>query len=275
MRKNFKSSFLCFIIIGFSLFMIGVNLPKPIYAYADCCNDGSCSMNEKDNDPQTNCARYSGKCSNQYQDKHWCSGPDYSDGGGGGVSTCTGKCAKTGSSIPRLENEREDCTRHGNKSDCDNHGGYGCRWSEQCTPPPPPPCNPNNWGGWNACSVSCGGGTQTRTNACGTTQSQACNTQACPIPPTATPIPPTATPIPPTATPIPPTAAPTSNPCPRKSQGDANCDGKVDGIDYSLWLNNQCNPGVGQTCANLKADFNADGKVNDDDYKIWFTNRGS
>jgi len=40
-------------------------------------------------------------------------------------------------------------------------------------------CNPNNWGGWSACSASCGGGTQCRTNECGTSQCQACNTQPC------------------------------------------------------------------------------------------------
>jgi len=78
---------------------------------------------------------------------------------------------------------------------------------------------------------------------------------------------------PPTSTPVLPTL--TSVPCTRKAQGDANCDGKVDGIDYSLWLNNQCNPGANQTCANLKADFNSDGKVNDDDYNLWFTNRNT
>ncbi|MCA9380684.1 hypothetical protein KC678_00270 [Candidatus Dojkabacteria bacterium] len=55
-------------------------------------------------------------------------------------------------------------------------------WSCYCVPDssctvsnpgtPPPGCDPNAWG---ACSVSCGGGTQT--NACGDTR--ACNTQSC------------------------------------------------------------------------------------------------
>ncbi len=35
-------------------------------------------------------------------------------------------------------------------------------------------CDPNDWGVWGACSASCGPGTQTRTNACGTGQTQAC-----------------------------------------------------------------------------------------------------
>lgn len=59
--------------------------------------------------------------------------------------------------------------------------------------PPPPPVN-GDWSGWSGCSVSCGGGTQTRscTNpspanggaSCGGSSTQSCNTQACP--PTAT-----------------------------------------------------------------------------------------
>ena len=42
-----------------------------------------------------------------------------------------------------------------------------------------PTCDVNSWGAWGACSATCGGGVQTRTNACGTPQSQACNTQSC------------------------------------------------------------------------------------------------
>jgi hypothetical protein len=50
--------------------------------------------------------------------------------------------------------------------------------------------------------------------------------------------------------------------------GDANNDGKVDGIDYIFWLNN-----YGRTGANA-ADFNQDLKVDGIDYVIWFNNYG-
>jgi hypothetical protein len=71
-----------------------------------------------------------------------------------------------------------------------------------------------------------------------------------------------------------PTFTPTptlTSACAKKTLGDANCDEKIDGIDYSMWLNRQCNSGC--MAENLKADFNLDNKVNDDDYSIWFNNR--
>ena len=42
-----------------------------------------------------------------------------------------------------------------------------------------PTCDANAWGAWSACSAVCGGGSQSRTNACGTQQWQTCNTQSC------------------------------------------------------------------------------------------------
>lgn len=65
-------------------------------------------------------------------------------------------------------------------------------------PPAPVDCEVSNWSAWNQCNKICGGGTQTRTRsvttesanggrACpGVTESQSCNTQACPPPPAPT-----------------------------------------------------------------------------------------
>lgn len=77
-----------------------------------------------------------------------------------------------------------------------------------------------------------------------------------------------------TATPPSPTITPVAS-CPKKSQGDANCDGVVDGIDYSIWLSTQCRPSVSQKCADNQADFNKDGNIDDNDYKIWFAGRSN
>ena len=44
-----------------------------------------------------------------------------------------------------------------------------------------PICNPS-WSAWSNCSLTCGNGTQTRTDGCGTTQTQICNPQSCNLP---------------------------------------------------------------------------------------------
>jgi hypothetical protein len=53
-------------------------------------------------------------------------------------------------------------------------------------------------------------------------------------------------------------------------QGDANNDGKVDGIDYVVWLNNYDTNQTGPS----KGDFNNDTKVDGIDYIIWLNNYG-
>ncbi len=61
--------------------------------------------------------------------------------------------------------------------------------------------------------------------------------------------------------------------CNSKTKGDANCDGTVDLIDYSVWLNHQCNKqAAGAACTDLRGDFNGDGSVDDADLQIWKNN---
>jgi len=69
---------------------------------------------------------------------------------------------------------------------------------------------------------------------------------------------------------IAPTSAPTATPavpCPFKSQGDANCDGKIDnGEDYNIWKYEF----TGKT-NQRQADFDHNGRVNLVDFEIWRT----
>ena len=52
--------------------------------------------------------------------------------------------------------------------------------------------------------------------------------------------------------------------------GDANGDGKVDGIDYITWVTNYNTNVTGSS----KGDFNSSGKVDGQDYIIWLSNYG-
>lgn len=75
-----------------------------------------------------------------------------------------------------------------------------------------------------------------------------------------TPVPATGTPVPTGTSPQPtPTLSPTCN---LKNQGDANCDGLFNGIDYSILINTQCaKTSPLQQCADLRADFDRDTDV--------------
>src|SRR3990167_6993439 len=60
----------------------------------------------------------------------------------------------------------------------------------------------------------------------------------------------------------------------QKKIGDANCGGKISGLDYSVWLNSQCYPNQGKICLDLRADFNQDKYIDGLDFVKWLDNRG-
>jgi len=70
-----------------------------------------------------------------------------------------------------------------------------------------------------------------------------------------------------TLTPSPTAVGP--SPTSQFKPGDANGDGLVDGVDYSIW---QANYGKATNDNYKSGDFNGDGKVDGADYYIWFSN---
>ena len=54
--------------------------------------------------------------------------------------------------------------------------------------------------------------------------------------------------------------------------GDANGDGKVDGVDYAIWLQNY---GRSVSGGVRDGDFNRSGVVDGVDYVMWMNNYGS
>ncbi|OGG03395.1 hypothetical protein A2W14_07510 [Candidatus Gottesmanbacteria bacterium RBG_16_37_8] len=60
--------------------------------------------------------------------------------------------------------------------------------------------------------------------------------------------------------------------CPYQSSGDANCDNKIDGIDYVIWLNHYNRSTVN---GGRDGDYNGSGKVDGLDYVVWLNNYSS
>lgn len=54
-------------------------------------------------------------------------------------------------------------------------------------------------------------------------------------------------------------------------KGDANCDGRVDILDYEDWFSSF----VRSQNKQGKGDFNCDGRLTIDDYQIWWENYSS
>ena len=59
---------------------------------------------------------------------------------------------------------------------------------------------------------------------------------------------------------------PTPGPCPKRGEGDANCDGQINEVDYGIFKSTINGTPV---CMNCSADFNKDTKVDAIDYEIW------
>ncbi len=75
----------------------------------------------------------------------------------------------------------------------------------------------------------------------------------------------------PTPSPTPATASPTPSASPKATSptvkpGDANGDGRVDGLDYVIWVDNY---GRSNSSGPSQGDFNADSRVDGLDYVIW------
>jgi hypothetical protein len=85
---------------------------------------------------------------------------------------------------------------------------------------------------------------------------------------------PTPTGAQPTSAPTPTGAAPTPTPGPSGTpgpsiDGDGNYDGRVNGIDYVIWLTNYGNPNPRGV---REGDYNRDNRVNGIDYVVWLNN---
>src|SRR3989344_986324 len=71
-----------------------------------------------------------------------------------------------------------------------------------------------------------------------------------------------------TSTPFPQTSTPTPS---GELPGDANGDGRVDGVDYVIWFNNY---GISTNNGSASGDFDGSGRVEGVDYVIWFNHYG-
>ncbi len=66
-----------------------------------------------------------------------------------------------------------------------------------------------------------------------------------------------------------PSSSGTSSPTPTPRPGDANADGRIDGIDYIIWTNHF---GQNSTNGNRDGDFDGSGRIDNLDYQIWLAN---
>ena len=104
--------------------------------------------------------------------------PEYGGGGGGGgpedngTGACTGvyaNCWDWSACSPTCGPGTQERTCFDTGCGAPQAQSQACQVND-----------PNIWGPPTTCSVKCGGGTQDRINQCGTTETIACNTSACP-----------------------------------------------------------------------------------------------
>jgi hypothetical protein len=60
--------------------------------------------------------------------------------------------------------------------------------------------------------------------------------------------------------------------CSRFSQGDADCNGVINVLDFSIWRKEKYDQGADETKGDWQADFTGDGYVKNDDFSIWLNN---
>ncbi len=179
------------IILFFLLFISFFLLAKKVLAQGYCYGLYTCCTTDANYtcpDPRgLNCQDQPGSC--YHYQLYTCSVggtvcPNYlAPCGPSGQGTCNGV---VNYNIQCVSNPITKCITSNGCSTLGAAGAAGCNASQiYCTGNPPSNAAQCHWvqsctpGTWSACSVACGGGTQTMTDSCGNPFTQPCNTQSC------------------------------------------------------------------------------------------------
>lgn len=159
MQRISTALFALLLVIGLTFFLL---TSTSVYAGS---SNGECGDKICDG---WDCAN-GGQCNSGICKFGECANPGGGDGGGDGG----GRCRETYCGM--LCGSREEVCGAWGKC----HDGDCTSWYYGCEERDCPACDANAWSPWSTCSVTCGGGVQTRSNACGNTQSLVCNTKSC------------------------------------------------------------------------------------------------